>query len=247
MSDFKIELKNLNKFFDKNKVLSDVNLNIFSGEIFGILGKSGAGKSTLLRCINLLERPSSGDILINTNNIKSDITSLNKSDLLQIRRQIGFIFQHFNLLESKSAFDNISLPLKFLGIAKSEIDERVSKLLNLVNLEDKRDYFPSQLSGGQKQRVAIARALVSNSSILLCDEATSALDTESTYNILELLQKINKEYGVTIVLITHELDVVKRICNRTAVLHNGSLVEVSETSQLFSNPQHKITKQLISA
>tara|TARA_A100001015_G_C14897427_1_gene674960 strand:+ start:269 stop:1012 length:744 start_codon:yes stop_codon:yes gene_type:complete len=244
MSDFKIELKNLNKFFNNNKVLSDINLNIFTGEIFGILGKSGAGKSTLLRCINLLERPSSGEVLINSN-IKSDITSLNKLDLLQIRRQIGFIFQHFNLLESKSAFDNIALPLKFLGVSKSEIAERVSKLLGLVDLEDKRDYFPSQLSGGQKQRVAIARALVSNSSILLCDEATSALDTESTYNILELLKKINKEYGVTIVLITHELDVVKKICNRTAVLHNGSLVEVSQTHQLFSNPQHKVTKQLL--
>lgn len=240
-----IELKNLNKTYTTSQgvhqALSDINLLIPSGEIFGIIGKSGAGKSTLLRTINLLEQPTSGSVCING----EDITHQDVISLRAIRRKIGFIFQHFNLLSSRTVFENIALPLEISGKSNQVIKERVNELLDLVELTDRRDHLPETLSGGQKQRVAIARALATNPDILLCDEVTSALDTESTRNILALLQRINSDLAKTIVLITHELDVIKEICDRTAVIDQGSLIEINSTVELFSNPQHKKTKQLL--
>ncbi len=222
-----IELRELNKTYCVNNqyihTLKDVELKIRRGEIFGILGKSGAGKSTLLRCVNLLEKPTSGRVIVND----VDLTSLSTHQLREHRHKIGMIFQHFNLLESRTVFGNIALPLEIIHRPKAEIQQKVSNLLELVDLTDRKHHLPSQLSGGQKQRVAIARALAAEPHVLLCDEATSSLDPESTQAILNLLKKINREFGLTILLITHELDVVKQICDRVGIMEKGRLIEQS--------------------
>ncbi len=221
--------------------LKHINLNIARGEIFGVLGKSGAGKSTLLRCVNLLERPTSGTVSVNN----TDLTTLSNSELRSHRHKIGMIFQHYNLLESCTVFDNIALPLKILGMTPTHIQQKVASLLELVNLSDKSANFPKQLSGGQKQRVGIARALAADPHVLLCDEATSALDSESTTSILHLLKQINRQLNLTILMITHELEVVKQICDRVGIIHQGELVEQDSTVNIFSNPKHLATQQLI--
>jgi len=240
-----ITLRQLNKIYfvnqEKFQALDNINLTINKGEIFGVLGKSGAGKSTLLRCVNLLERPSSGHVMVNG----VDLTDLSVARLRQERHKIGVIFQHFNLLTSRTVFENIALPLEILGMPETHIQKKVTTLLELVGLSDKRQHFPNQLSGGQKQRVGIARALASDPHVLLCDEATSALDIESTQSILSLLKAINKDWGLTILLITHELDVVKQICDRVGIIHQGQLVEQNTTVTIFSNPTHPVTKQLL--
>ncbi len=240
-----IELKAINKTYPSSqggyKALDGIDLSIKAGEIFGIIGQSGAGKSTLLRIINLLEQPTSGRVSIDG----CDITKLDDTGLRRLRRNIGFIFQHFNLLSSRTVAANIALPLEILGRSNEQIKQRVDELLDLVDLSSHQQHLPSQLSGGQKQRVAIARALATDPDILLCDEVTSALDSESTRKTLALLQHINQTLGKTIVLITHELDVIKAICDRTAVIDGGCLIELNHTIDLFVSPQHEQTKQLI--
>ncbi|MBO8177036.1 MAG: methionine ABC transporter ATP-binding protein [Bacillus sp. (in: Bacteria)] len=218
-----------------------VSLTINKGEIFGIVGYSGAGKSTLLRCINLLERPTSGNVIIDG----VDLTSLNEKELRKARLKIGMIFQHFHLVSSKTVFENIAFALKAAKKSKSEIEKRVTELLEMVGLADKRDAYPSQLSGGQKQRVGIARALANEPSVLLCDEATSALDPSTTKSILSLLKKINRELGITIVLITHEMEVVKDICDRIAVMQDGKVIELGTVYEIFTNPKEELTKSFI--
>lgn len=226
-----IELIGLNKSFSGNPVLHDINLFIQEGEIFGIIGKSGAGKSTLLRCINLLERPDKGDVLVDS----QSLTNLSIKELTLARHKMGMIFQQFNLLNSKNVYDNIALPMRIQGIDEKSIQLKIEELLPVVELSDKKMAYPSQLSGGQKQRVAIARALSCSPKILLCDEATSALDPETTDAILALLKKINALYGITIVLITHEMNVVKHICNRLAVMVDGVLAENDSLANIFNN------------
>ena len=228
----------------KNGILNavdHVSLEIKEGEIYGIAGSSGAGKSTLLRTLNLLETPESGEIYVDGNNI----VDYKGNDLRELRRKMGMIFQHFNLAESKTVFENIAFPLKTAGKAKEEIESRVAELLEVVGLSDKRDAYPAKLSGGQKQRVGIARALANNAKILLCDEPTSALDLETTSAILALLREINEKLGVTIVLITHELEVIKSICHRVAVMKDGKVVEEGEVYKIFTSPKHEFTKQLL--
>lgn len=225
-----IELSGLKKTFDKHTALDDVDLFIQEGEIFGIIGKSGAGKSTLLRCMNALELPDEGRVLVDNENI----TQLSAAQLRQFRHKVAMIFQHFNLLNSKNVYDNIALPMRIQGLSEKAIEHKIAELLPLVELEEKRNAYPDQLSGGQKQRVAIARALSCSPKILLCDEATSALDPETTDAILNLLKKINHVYGITIVLITHEMEVVKRICHRLAVMDSGVIKEVSSMANVFS-------------
>lgn len=225
-----IELSNLTKSFDNHVALQDVSLFIQEGEIFGIIGKSGAGKSTLLRCVNLLERPDSGEVLVDG----QDITQLTAKELRQARHKTAMIFQQFNLLSAKTVYDNIALPMRIQGIDETTIKNKIEELLPLVELSDKVNAYPAQLSGGQKQRVAIARALSCSPKILLCDEATSALDPETTDAILALLKKINALYGITILLITHEMDVVKRICHRLAVMENGKIMETTALSNVFA-------------
>ena len=213
-----IKLENITKTYDgKAQVhaLKGVNLTIEDGEIFGIIGKSGAGKSTLVRCINMLERPTSGNVIIDEKNL----TNMTDAQLRAERKHIGMIFQHFNLLSSRTVFDNIAFPLELIGASKEAIQKKVADLLELVGLTDRQFNYPAQLSGGQKQRVGIARALASDPNILLCDEATSALDPQTTKSILELLKDINQRLGITIVIITHEMAVIKEICNRVAVIH----------------------------
>lgn len=220
-----IEIKNLSKsFIDKDtkvEALRDINLTVEKGDIFGIIGMSGAGKSTLIRCINYLEKPTSGQVIIEG----KELGQLNEKELRTKRQDIAMIFQHFNLLQQKNVIDNIIFPLTLQGVKKKDAREKAFELLAKVGLEDKAKSYPSQLSGGQQQRVAIARALAGNPSILLCDEATSALDPQTTASILSLLKEINEEYGITIVLITHQMSVVKAICNKVAVLEEGQLVE----------------------
>jgi len=225
-----IELTGLSKSFSGKPVLQDINLFIQEGDIFGIIGKSGAGKSTLLRCLNLLERPNQGEVVIDNQNLMS----LSRKDLAKARHKMAMIFQQFNLLNSKTVYDNIALPMRIQGIDEASIRIKIEELLPVVELTDKKDAYPSQLSGGQKQRVAIARALSCSPKIVLCDEATSALDPETTDAILNLLKKINALYGITIVLITHEMDVVKRICKRLAVIENGRLTETTSLANVFS-------------
>lgn len=225
-----IELCGLNKSFAGKPALININLFIQEGEIFGIIGKSGAGKSTLLRCINLLERPDKGDVIIDGHNLMS----LSRKELELARHKIAMIFQHFNLLSSKTVYDNIALPMRIQGIDEESIRQKIDELLPIVDLLDKKYAYPSQLSGGQKQRVAIARALSTSPKILLCDEATSALDPETTDAILNLLKKINSLYGITIVLITHEMDVVKRICKRLSVMMDGYIEETTALSNVFN-------------
>jgi D-methionine transport system ATP-binding protein len=225
-----IELSGLTKSFDKHLALQNVSLFVQEGEIFGVIGKSGAGKSTLLRCVNLLERPDSGHVIIDG----EDMMQLNSHHLRQARHKIGMIFQQFNLLNAKTVYDNIALPMRIQGIDESAIQQKIHELLPLVELSDKINAYPAQLSGGQKQRVAIARALSCSPKILLCDEATSALDPETTDSILDLLKKINTIYGITIILITHEMHVVKRICHRLAVMESGRIIETMALASVFS-------------
>lgn len=225
-----IELSGICKSYGSHSVLHHVDLSIHTGEIFGIIGRSGAGKSTLLRCMNLLERPDAGRIMVDG----QSLLDLNVSELRQARHKIAMIFQHFYLLDSKTVYENIALPMRIQHTPDSVIEEKIQELLTLVDLSDKRDVYPSQLSGGQKQRVAIARALSCSPTLLLCDEATSALDPETTESILLLLKKINALYGITLVLITHEMNVIKRICHRLAVMEAGKIIEVTALNQVFS-------------
>ncbi|THE09738.1 methionine ABC transporter ATP-binding protein [Bacillus timonensis] len=240
-----IEIRNLSKIYTtKNGTVTgvdNVSLHIETGEIFGIVGYSGAGKSSLLRCINLLERPTSGSILVDN----VDLTSLKSSELRIARLKIGMIFQHFYLISQKTVFENIAFSLKAANLPKDRIKKRVEDLLEMVGLLDKKDVYPSQLSGGQKQRVGIARALANDPKVLLCDEATSALDPTTTKSILKLLKKINKELGITIVLITHEMDVVKEICNRMAIMQDGRVIEEGSVYDVFASPNTELTKEFI--
>ncbi len=219
--------------------LHQTNLEIKAGEIFGVIGLSGAGKSTLIRCINMLEKPTKGQVFVDG----QELTAMNESQLRKARQSIGMIFQHFNLLSSRTVYDNIAFPLEIQGLSKAEIDKRVRPLLELVQLETRGDYYPSQLSGGQKQRVGIARALASNPKVLLCDEATSALDPQTTKSILDLLKDINQKLNLTIVLITHQMEVVKAICDRVAVIEAGDIIEEGRMVDVFTNPQHPTTKE----
>ena len=223
------------------EALKDINLTIQDGEIFGIIGLSGAGKSTLVRCINLLERPSSGSVIIDG----EDITTLPRPALLKMRRKISMIFQGFNLLEQRSVLRNVTFPLEIAGVGSQEAREKALGLLKVVGLEEKAAAYPAQLSGGQKQRVAIARALASDPRYLLCDEATSALDPNTTRSILELLRKINRELGVTIVVITHEMKVIDQICDRVAVIDQSRIAEEGRVSDVFTNPKSQIARELI--
>lgn len=242
-----IKIANLNKVFinnngEKTKALNDINLNINKSEIFGIIGLSGAGKSTLIRTINRLEEPTSGSIIIEG----LDITTLSKSDLKETRKEIGMIFQHFNLLSSRNVYENIAFPMEIAKKSKSEIDTRVKELINLVGLNSKESSYPSQLSGGQKQRVAIARALANNPKVLLSDEATSALDPNTTKSILNLLKNINSKLGITVVMITHQMEVIREVCNRVAIIEDGEIVELDKVEEVFSNPKTKIAKDFVS-
>ena len=240
-----IKLSNITKVFQQGtrtiQALNNVSLHVPAGQIYGVIGASGAGKSTLIRCVNLLERPTSGQVLVDG----QDLTRLSAGELTLARRQIGMIFQHFNLLNSRTVAGNVALPLELGNLSKADIAQRVTELLELVGLADKRDAWPANLSGGQKQRVAIARALASNPKVLLCDEATSALDPATTRSILELLKDINRRLGITILLITHEMDVVKRICDRVAVISNGQLIEQDTVSEVFSHPKTPLAQQFI--
>lgn len=240
-----IELQNLAKTFTTDNgavhAVRDVNLTIADGEIFGVIGYSGAGKSTLVRCLNLLERPETGRVLIDG----VDLVALSEKDLRAERQKIGMIFQQFNLLSSRTVFENVAFPLRYKKIARPEIEKKVLDLLEIVGISDKVNAYPAQLSGGQKQRVAIARALASDPSILLCDEATSALDPQTTKSILKLLRDLNKKLGLTIVIITHEMSVIKEICHRVAVMEDGYVVELNDVVALFSNPQQQITRDFI--
>lgn len=223
------------------KALDDVSIEIRPGEIFGIIGRSGAGKSTLVRCINLLNRPSEGTVTVDGKNL----TELSEDELRESRRSIGMIFQHFNLLSSRTVYDNVALPLELVGTPKNVSREKVEPLLKLVGLTEHAHKYPSQLSGGQKQRVGIARALTNDPKVLLSDEATSALDPETTVATLALLKRINKELGLTIVMITHEMQVVKQICERVVVMNYGKIVEQGKVVDIFMSPQHETTKALI--
>ncbi len=242
-----IELLNVSKRFTiKNKViqaLSDVSLTVEKGEIFGVIGTSGAGKSTLIRCVNLLEKPNDGKVIVDG----IELTKLSDSQLTLERRKIAMIFQHFNLLSSRSVFDNVAFPLELEGKSKSEIKEKVDSLLELVGLKEKAKDYPANLSGGQKQRVAIARALANDPKVLLCDEATSALDPATTKSILQLLKSINQKLNLTILLITHEMEVIKSICDKVAVIDNGELAEQGKVEQIFIHPEKEITKGFIQA
>ena len=241
-----IELKNIEKTFPSEKVgegvhaVRDVSLTIEEGDIFGIIGYSGAGKSTLVRCINLLEKPTSGEVIVEGKNI----TGYSEVELRAVRRRMGMIFQHFNLLNSANVFENVAAPLKNQGkLSGKEIKERVEEMLRLTGLEDKERAYPSQLSGGQKQRVAIARALVGRPKILLCDEATSALDPNTTTQIIELLRSLQEKLKLTVVMITHQMEVVKSICNKVAVMEEGKIVEEGSLVEVFSEPKSSITKE----
>ncbi|PWA07050.1 methionine ABC transporter ATP-binding protein [Pueribacillus theae] len=240
-----IELKNITKVYKRKNTsitaLKNVDLKIEKGEIFGVIGYSGAGKSTLIRLVNYLEKPTEGQVIIEG----TDLSSYTTNQLREKKKDIGMIFQHFNLLESKTVFDNVALPLVLSKRKKQEINERVNELLSFVGLEDKAKNYPNELSGGQKQRVGIARALASNPSILLCDEATSALDPQTTDSILNLLKKINEEYNITMLIITHEMDVVKQICHKVAVMEKGEIIEQGPVIELFGNPQHPTTKSFV--
>ena len=241
-----IYLKNICKtFIDDNKkevhAVNDVSLTINDGDIFGIIGFSGAGKSTLVRCINLLERPTSGTVEVDG----KDLTKLSEKELRESRKKIGMIFQHFNLFPSRTIFGNVAFPLQGSGLSKEEIAAKVRNLLELVGISEKENAYPSQLSGGQKQRVAIARALANDPDILLCDEATSALDPQTTKAILDLLKDLNKKLGITIVVITHEMAVVKEICNKVAVMEKGRVVEEGDVFSIFANPQEALAQNFI--
>ncbi|MDQ0158231.1 methionine ABC transporter ATP-binding protein [Alkalibacillus salilacus] len=240
-----IEFNNVSKVYEHEgqhlTAVKDANLQVERGEIFGVIGFSGAGKSTLVRLANQLERPTSGEVLVDG----FDMTNLSAKDLRSVRRQISMIFQHFNLLESKTVYHNVAFPLILAGESKSTIKERVEEILDFVGLKDRANYYADQLSGGQKQRVGIARALATSPNILLCDEATSALDPETTQSILELLKRIRDEYNMTILMITHEMDVIKDICDRVAVMEGGEIIEQGAIFDLFTNPKHSTTRKFV--
>ncbi|WP_426479282.1 methionine ABC transporter ATP-binding protein [Chryseobacterium sp. CBSDS_008] len=242
-----IEIRNISKTFHQKKqsfkALDKVSLTIDKGDIVGIIGFSGAGKSTLIRTVNLLERPDEGHIIING----KDFTRLNSQQLAQERKKIGMIFQHFNLLSSRTVFDNVALPLELDDTSKDEISRKVNELLKIVGLEDKANDYPKSLSGGQKQRVAIARALANDPHLLLCDEATSALDPATTQSILQLLRDINQRLGITILLITHEMEVIKAVCNHVAVIDKGKLLTKGTVSEIISDKENPIIRQFINS
>ncbi len=244
-----IQINHVSKTFYQKKTkieaLKDINLDIYPGEIFGIIGLSGAGKSTLVRCINYLERPTEGTILFQAEDELIDLGSLNNKELIPVRQKISMIFQQFNLMMQRNALENVCFPLELAGVKKEVAKEKATKLLELVGLCDRMEAYPSQLSGGQKQRVAIARALATDPKILLCDEATSALDPNTTNQVLQLLKDINKKLGVTIILITHEMSVIEKICNRVAIIDNSQIAEVASVEKLFSNPKTAIAKHLV--
>lgn len=241
-----IKLLGIEKTYDsaagKVHALKGIDLEIARGEIYGIIGLSGAGKSTLVRCINMLERPTAGKVFVDG----QDMTTLNDSQLREARKSIGMIFQHFNLLSSATVYDNIAFPLKLSSMRDFDIQKKVRPLLELVGLKDKANQYPSQLSGGQKQRVGIARALASDPKVLLCDEATSALDPQTTKSILALIKDINKKLALTVVVITHEMQVIKDICDKVAVISDGIIAERGSVLDVFTNPRHEITKEFIS-
>lgn len=240
-----IDLKHIDVIFQQKdqviKAVNDVSLHIEAGEIFGIVGYSGAGKSTLVRTINLLQIPSHGEVKVNG----KDMLSLSPKELRQARTKIGMIFQHFNLMESRTIFENVAYPLRGSGLSKAEIARKVAELLDLVGLRQKSNNYPKQLSGGQKQRVAIARALANDPAILLCDEATSALDPKTTQDILALLRQLNRDLNLTIVIITHEMNVVKDLCHRIAVMEDGRVLEQGQTLDIFARPQETLTQEFI--
>ena len=240
-----IEIKNLSKTFTLADghvdALKDITLTVEDGDIFGIIGMSGAGKSTLVRCINLLERPTSGTVSING----QDLGTLSEKELRRVRRDVTMIFQHFNLLMQKNCLKNVCFPMELSGVKKAEAEKRALELLEIVGLRDKALAYPSQLSGGQQQRVAIARALATDPKVLLCDEATSALDPSTTHSILELLREINRELGITIIIITHQMNVVESICRHVAILENGTIVETGEVGEVFSSPKSAAAQSLV--
>ncbi|MBV2182321.1 MAG: methionine ABC transporter ATP-binding protein [Castellaniella sp.] len=241
-----IDLENIRKTYESAgrtvHALADVNLNIREGEVFGIIGRSGAGKSTLIRMLNLLERPTEGSVRVDGR----DITAYPDAQLREYRRTVGMIFQHFNLLRARTVMDNVCFPLRLSGMPKADREARAREVLNLVGLSDHAHKYPGQLSGGQQQRVGIARALASRPRLLLCDEATSALDPETTQSILRLLGDINQRLGLTIVLITHSMDVIRAVCDRVAVIESGRIVEVGQVLEVFLHPQHAATRALLS-
>lgn len=242
MSETLIAVKNLVKEYGNGvRALDQIDLEIGRGDIFGIIGMSGAGKSTLVRCLNNLEKPTEGTVEIQGR----ELSKMKGRALRKERQKISMIFQHFNLLMQKNVLDNICFPLEIAGVKKKQAKERARELLEIVGLSDKAKSYPAQLSGGQKQRVAIARALTNNPDILLCDEATSALDPQTTQSILELLQTINKEYGITIVIITHEMSVVQKICNKVAILEKGKLAEAGAVTKIFANPESAVAKKML--
>lgn len=240
-----IEIKNLSKSFDTAdgtvEALKNISLTVNDGDIYGIIGMSGAGKSTLVRCINMLERPTSGEVHINGENIGA----LSDAELRKVRRKVTMIFQSFNLLMQRTCLDNICFPLELGGMKKNKARERARELLKTVGLPDKENAYPVQLSGGQQQRIAIARALATDPEILLCDEATSALDPKTTQSILDLIQEINKKMGITVIVITHQMSVVEKICNRVAILDSGSVAEEGNVSEVFTMPKSDAAKKLV--
>ena len=240
-----IKIQHLNKEFKLKETdvhaLSDVSLDIYKGDIYGIIGMSGAGKSTLVRCLNFLERPTSGKVIVDG----KDLAELSEKQLREARKNIGMIFQHFNLLMQRSVIDNVCFPMEIAGLKKKEAREKAMEYLKIVGLEEKAYAYPAQLSGGQKQRVAIARVLASDPTILLCDEATSALDPQTTKSILQLLKEINQKYGITIVVITHEMAVVQEICSHVAIIDHGKLADHGTVEQIFQAPKSKEAKKLI--
>ena len=243
--DALIQIKDLVKTFSTKdatvNALNNINLDIEQGDIFGIIGMSGAGKSTLVRCINYLEKPTSGTVIIDG----KDLSTLSENELRKLRQEVSMIFQHFNLLMQRTVEDNVRFPLEIVGMNKEEAKAKVSELLELVGLSEKAKAYPAQLSGGQKQIVAIARALATNPKILLCDEATSALDPTTTKSILQLLKDINKQFGITIVMITHQMSVVEEICSHVAIIDNGNLVEKGTVEDVFTKPSTDVAKKLV--
>ena len=233
-----IKISNLNKYYGNTKILSDVNIHMQKGEIFGIIGHSGAGKSTLLRCINRLETYEDGSILVEDKEVKD----LSENELRFLRKDLGMIFQHFSLLERKTVFENVALPLECFKYPKEEINKRVDELLKLVGIDDKKNQKPRNVSGGQKQRVAIARALALNPKVLVCDEAPSALDPNTTKSILNLLQDINKKLNITIIMVTHQMEVIKQICSRVAIMEGGKVLEIGDTEELFLQNSKNLQK-----
>ena len=240
-----IELRDVSVCFKQKEkeiqAVDSVDLTIEKGDVYGIVGYSGAGKSTLVRVMNLLQKPTAGEVIVNQTNL----SQLSPKELRKERKAIGMIFQHFNLMESRTIFDNVDFSLKYSGKSKQERRQKVNELLELVGLEEKASAYPKQLSGGQKQRVAIARALANEPKVLLCDEATIELDPKTTLQILALLKKLNRQLGLTIVLITHEMQVVKEICNKVAVMEDGRIIEKGSSIQIFSNPEEELTKDFI--